>query len=512
MAATAGFTDMNSLSKFKQILQQFCQQVFAWGVKFKNLPYVASTLKFMISTSKTVWQKVKYLWRLCNAYFTNQRSDEQYEFLPSYLELMERPPSSTARIVAFIISMLVLLSLIWAYFGQLDIHATATGRLVLSSRSQLIQSYETSEIVEILVHNGQHVEAGDKLLILNIVGSTQEIRRSQEQQSFQQLELARYRALLSDDPIQALVIPEDTEESVALRTIAYLASTWQEHQAILTKIDTELATNQYEQIAIQTSLDGLKKLQHNIDKRLISTRKLASYNFVSKSELLTKEKEALDVELSISSKQSELKVLQARANTLQENKASYIAQKRREWHDNLNKAESALLIAEQELAKAQDRGRLQILRAPLSGVVQQLAVHTAGGIVQSAQTLMMIAPHNAPQQAEIDITNKDIGFVRPGQSVTVKIEAFPYSRYGTIDGKILSLSRDSVERNKQSNPELIFPAQIELVQNYITINDKEVILTPGMTITAEIKVGKRRVIDYLLSPVREYKAEAWREP
>lgn len=445
-------------------------------------------------------------------YSINKPHCNQYEFLPSYLELMVRPPSPTARITAIAISILVLLTLIWSYFGQLDIHATSSGRLVLPSRSQLIQPYELSEVVEILVKDGQAVKAGDKLLVLNVVGSAQEIRRCQEQLSFQQLELARFQALLSDDPLQKLVILRDIEESVAARARVHLASIWQEHQAMLNKFDTELAMNQTEQIAHQTSISCLQKLLNNIEQRLTPSRKLANSNFISKTELLIKEKEGLEIELSISTKQKELEILQAKADTLQTNKTSYIAQKYREWHDNLNKAESALLIAEQELDKAQDRGRLQVLLAPLDGIVQQVAVHTIGGIVQGAQTLMIITPHDAPQQAEIDIANKHIGFIRPKQLVTIKIESFPYSRYGTINGKVLSISHDSVKRNEHYNTELVFPAQIELKQNYIMINDKPVILTPGMTITAEIKIGKRRIVDYLLSPIREYKSEAWREP
>jgi len=517
MAATGRFTagtDYMS-AKFKQIIEfldkELWQRIFYWQVKLKESPYINNKLTALKSNSIICWQKANSLWQLATSYFFGQRSCEQYEFLPSYLELMERPPSPTARITAITVSTLVLLALIWAYVGQLDIHASSTGRLTLSSRSQLIQAYETSEVVEILVKNGQNVAAGDKLLLLNIVGSTQEIGRYQEQRSFQQLELARSKALLNGDLADELIMPDNIDESIIVQARAHFISIWQEHQAMLTKFAAELETNKSEQIACQTNLESLQKLKNNIHKRLASSRALAKSNFVSKSELLTKEKEALEVELSISNKQEELKILQSRANILRETRTSYIAQKHREWHDNLNKAESSLRVAEQELAKAEDHGRLQILRAPLDGVVQQLSVHTVGGIVQSAQVLMVVAPHNAPQQAEIDIANKDIGFIRPGQSVTVKIEAFPYSRYGTIKGKVLSLSRDSVKRSEQ-NPELIFPAQIELEENHIIIGDKPVILTPGMSITAEIKISRRRVIDYLLSPVREYLSEGWREP
>lgn len=437
---------------------------------------------------------------------------DPYEFLPSYIASMERPPSPTARITAMMISILVSLALIWAFWGELDMHATAHGRLILPSRSQLIQPYELSKVVEILVKDGQHVQAGDRLLVLNIVGSTQEIRRCQAQKSFQELELARYKALLSNNPLKNLVLPSNIEKSIVARAQAHFMGTWREHQAMLNKFDTELAINRSEQMAHQTSISCLKKLLHNIEQRLSSSRKLARSNIMPKMELLVKEKEALETKLLIATKQKELKILQARAATLKKNKTSYIAQKHSAWHDGLNKAASALLIATQELAKAQDRGRLQTLVAPLDGVVQQLAVHTIGGIVQAAQTLMIIAPHDAPKQAEIDIANNHIGFVRPGQLVTVKIEAFPYSRYGTINGKVLSLSRDSVQRNTHYNMQLVFPAQIELEQNHIIINGKPVSLMPGMTLTAEIKIGKRRVIDYLLSPIKAYISQSCREP
>ncbi len=461
----------------------------------------------IITKANFLWHKTRALWQ---SYFHRSECD-QYEFLPSYLELMQRPPAASARITAITLSIFVLLALTWSYFGQLDIHATATGRLTLPSRSQTIQAYELSEVAEILVQNGQSVKARDKLLVLNIVGISQELKRCQEQKTFQQLEVARYRALLNDDRCNALILPSDTDPSIEKRTIAYFTSVWQEYLAMLSKLDAEIETNQSEQMVHQKSLYGLQKIKNNIQKRLRPSRRLAQSNFMAKMTLLEREKEALENQLSIDAKKKELKVLQKRAHTLRKAKSSYIAQKKREWHDGLNKSTSALLLAEEELAKAEARSRLQIVRAPMDGIVQQLAIHTIGGVVQGTQKLMIITPHDGAQQAEIDIANKDVGFIQVGQPVTVKIEAFPYSRYGTINGTIKSISLDSIKRN-ESSPELIFPAQIELVQNYMMIDHQPVILTPGMSIVVELKIGKRRIIDYLLSPVREYTSEAWREP
>ncbi|WP_432466834.1 HlyD family type I secretion periplasmic adaptor subunit [Candidatus Cardinium hertigii] len=461
----------------------------------------------MMSKIKLIWNRIRSIYGFCL-----HRSDyDRYEFLPSYLSIMKRPPTSSARITAIMLSVFVLLTFIWSYFGQLAIHATATGRLILPSRSQTIQSYELCEVAEILVQNGQSVKKGDKLLTLNIVGLTQDIKRLQKQKTFQQLEVALYSALLSDNPLNPLVLSSDIDASILKITSSYLTSSWQEHLSILSKLDADIDTNKYEQMVLKKRLDGLQKLKNNIQKRLLPSRRLAKSNFMAKMTLLEREKEALDNQLSIDSKEEELKVLQARSHTLLESKFSYIAQKKRDWNDKLNKSVVSLLISEQELAKAEARSKLQIIRAPIDGIVQQLAVYTIGGVVQGAQKLMLITPHDGAQQAEIDIANKDIGFIRSGQPVTVKIEAFPYSRYGTINGRIQSISLDSVKRS-ESSPELVFPAQIELEKNYIMIDNQPVILTPGMTIVTEIKIGKRRVIDYLLSPVREYRSEACREP
>ncbi|MFA0411468.1 HlyD family type I secretion periplasmic adaptor subunit, partial [Vibrio splendidus] len=155
-----------------------------------------------------------------------------------------------------------------------------------------------------------------------------------------------------------------------------------------------------------------------------------------------------------------------------------------------------------------EREQLEIIRSPVDGTVQQLSIYTLGAVLQPAQNLMIIVPENAVQQAEIQILNKDVGFVYPGQPVTVKVDAFPYTRYGTIEAELLSISRDSTTDERLG---LIFPAQVKLKNNNILINGKSIELTPGMSVVAEIKTDKRRVIDYLLSPIREYQAESLRE-
>lgn len=452
--------------------------------------------------------------RLYDKFRGSDRGPDQYDFLPSYLELLERPPSPSARITALTLCALVFLSLAWAYLGQLDIHATAEGRMVLSSRSQTIQPYELSEVIEIKVRDGQEVKRGDDLVVLSVLGAKQDLLRFQEQSTLQGLEVARNLALLSGDPLKNLVIQKGTDALVVERNREYLASIWLEHQAKLADVDTEIMSTRTELSSRKVELEVLKKMKANSEKRMVSLRKLTASQAMGHSELLKHEMEVMDCEHKITQQETALKTLQARLDSLAEKRSAYLAQRKREWHEQLEKAILAMANADQELSKALHRSQLQTLSAPVDGVVQQLKTYTIGGVVQPAQELMVIAPHDAPNQAEIFVLNKDIGFVLPGQEVTVKVEAFPYSRYGTVPGKILSVSRDAVKQENamQMKSPTVFPAQIELERDHIIVDGKLVPLTPGMSIAAEIKIGKRRVIDYLFSPIREYRAEAWREP
>ncbi len=225
-------------------------------------------------------------------------------------------------------------------------------------------------------------------------------------------------------------------------------------------------------------------------------------------EYLEQEKELLEAQRQVAQQRAELEVLKSQYESLEERLTGFKAQKQREWLEKRRQARLQLASLNQELSKVREREQLEIIRSPVDGTVQQLSVYTLGAVLQPAQNLMIIVPENRVQQAEVQILNKDVGFVYPGQSVTVKVDAFPYTRYGTIDAELLSISRDSTTDEQLG---LVFPAQIQLKTNHIMIDGQTVELTPGMSVVAEIKTDKRRVIDYLLSPIQEYQAEALRE-
>lgn len=239
-----------------------------------------------------------------------------------------------------------------------------------------------------------------------------------------------------------------------------------------------------------------------------STGKSEAPNFVSKHGYLDKEQYRIEQEADLAAQRSRAKEIAASVQQVRNQKTTLQAETRRSALDSVHEADQKAVSIEQELKKAEARGRLLSLTSPVDGTVQQLAVHTVGGVVTPAQALMVIVPQSRQLEAEVFLENKDVGFVANSQDVEVKIETFPYTKYGTVPASILSVSNDAIQDEKKG---LVFSARVRLSRSEIMADGKPVNLSPGMAIMAEIKTGKRRVIEYFLNPLLQYKQESLRE-
>jgi hemolysin D len=181
---------------------------------------------------------------------------------------------------------------------------------------------------------------------------------------------------------------------------------------------------------------------------------------------------------------------------------------RRQALEALNEAHVAVSLRSEELKKTQEKSRLTILRSPVDGVVQQLAVHTVGAVVKPADALLVVVPRSAELIVEVTVLNRDAGFIHEGDTVQVKLEAFPFTRYGVVPAVLETISRDAIEDKEKG---LVYTARARLLQDYIMIGSRRTELTPGLAATAEIKTGERRIIEYLLSPLVRRIQEAGRE-
>jgi len=438
------------------------------------------------------------------------RLSHELAFLPANLELIETPVHPLPRWTMMSIVVLVLLILCITLFGQLDIVAVAKGKLLPDARVKVIQPAITGVVRQILVQDGQRVVAGELLMELDLTQAAADADSARSAKINDQLAMARSQALLNAQktqhaPTVALVAGASVEEQQQAQHFA--DGQYREYQDKFASAQAELAKREAEldntnkEIAKLVATAPLAREQANNYQVLLAEK------YVAKNDYLDKEQNALGQEHELEALRSHAHQLSAAMVQQRAEIASTTSQFRRDKLDLLDKATQQFEQDGNNETKAQTRQKLLSLTAPVAGTVQQLSVHTLGGVVTSAQAVMEIVPDDAVE-VEVSIENKDIGFVDVGQDTVVKLEAFPYTEYGYLTGKVISVSNDAVPDKKLG---LTFMAHVKLSRNRIYAHDKWVALTPGMAVTAEIKTGTRSVAHYFLDPLVQTSQESMRE-
>ncbi|MDI3561862.1 HlyD family type I secretion periplasmic adaptor subunit [Bradyrhizobium sp. Arg816] len=456
--------------------------------------------------------------------------NEALAFLPAALEIVETPPSPVGRTIVISITAGFLVALIWACLGTIDIVATAPGKVIPSDRTKTIQPFETAVVRAIYVEDGQSVRTGERLIDLDATISTAELNHLKSDLMSAQLDAARLKALLSKtDPASAFVPPPAAPPALIEMHRRFLASQTAEQASKLAAIDRQISQKEAERATSKASIDKLKATIGPLQQRVEIREQLYQKELGSKLQYLTEYQELLGQRQEILVQQSRFGEADAAIAVLVETRNKTIAEYERNLFEEFAKAEQKAAGLSQDVIKAERHTGLQTLTAPIDGVVQQLAVHTVGGVVTPAQPTMMIVPRDSNLEVEAMISNQDIGFVEAGQDAAIKIDTFNFTRYGLITGKVISISQDAIPRNKppengnaksfgagttSSEPtgqELVYAARVSLDRNYMNIENKRVSLSPGMATTVEIKSGSRSIISYLLSPIMRYKQESLRE-
>jgi hemolysin D len=439
------------------------------------------------------------------------RLAHEMQFLPAALELQETPVSPAPRIAMWVIIAFALLAVLWATFGRIDVIATAHGKLVPSDRTKTVQSLDNATVKEIKVSEGQVVKAGDVLLELDATIASADSHRFASDFVGARLQSARAKALLTAIASgQAPRLPALSDLPIDRRAQEQrvLDGQYGEYQARLSRIDAEIARREAELLSTREIVRKLEQTAPIAKQRAQDFKDLVDKSFISKHGYLEKEQVRIEQEADLATQRSRINELTAQIGEGKAQRSSLVAETRRAALDSLNEAEQKANTFGQELVKAESRGKLMTLTAPVDGTVQQLAVHTVGGVVTSAQPLMLIVPNDNPLEVEAFLENKDIGFVNPQQEAEVKIETFPFTKYGTIPAQVTNVSRDAISDEKKG---LIYSMRVKPERTTIKVEDKIVNLSAGMAVTVEVKTGTRRVIEYFLSPLMQYGNESLRE-
>jgi hemolysin D len=435
-----------------------------------------------------------------------KRLADEAAFLPAALSLQDTPVHPAPRRTAFVLCALFFMALLWSVFGTIDIVAVAHGRIIVSERSKTLQPLETSIVKQVLVKEGDVVQQGQLLIELDPTNASADSASVLEQLAAAQSEVLRTTALidalhLSKAPVLALPAP-------SLSVQNQLQAQWQDITAKLAKLSSEQARRQAEIATVNASIAKLEATIPLALQREKDVQGLAEQGFMSGHAGQDRARERLELERDLITQRSRQAEAQAAAVEAAKAQAAYRAETLRLLSERQAHAQTQQEQLSQENTKAQVKARLTQLTAPTSGTVQQLAVHTAGGVVTPAQVLMVIVPKDAQVTAEVIIDNKDIGFVQAGQTTTIKLETFPFTRYGTVQAQVKSVAADAVNDEKRG---AIFPALLSLHSSSLNIDGKRIALSPGMNLSAEIKTGQRRIISYLFSPVHKAVDESFGE-
>jgi hemolysin D len=460
-----------------------------------------------------------------------RRRHDELAFLPAALEIVETPPSPLGRATAFSIAAVFTVAVAWACLGTVDIVATAPGKLIPSGRTKTIQPFETGVVRSIQVHDGQAVKSGDVLIELDTTITAAELNRLKGDLLSAQLDVARTKAALArdEDPMSAFRPPADATPTQIEMHRRFLVSQAAEQNAKLASIDQQVKQKEAERATFEASVEKIKATLAPLQQRVEIRQQLYQKELGSKLTYLTEYQEYVGQQQEISVMQRRSSEADAAISVLMETRTKALAEYERSLFESLAKAEEKAAELTQDAIKAEQRTSLQRLTAPIDGMVQQLAVHTIGGVVTPAQMLMLIVPTESRLEIEAMVSNHDIGFVEQGQDAAVKIDTFNFTRYGLLQGKVLSISQDAITHSKptdrgneasagaeatSSEPkgqELVYAARLSIDRSQMEIENKRVNLSPGMAVTVEIKTGSRRIISYLLSPLARYKQETLRE-
>lgn len=443
-------------------------------------------------------------------------------FMPAAIEVEATPASKAGRAIIWVIVLLFSLAVAWACLGHIDIVAVAQGKVIPNERVKFIQPLEAATVQAIHVKEGQKVVVGEPLITLDSTQAQADVTRltqeSNESKATQQrlrlfeTWLAATRKDMSDGALgwagtqnSMTNNPSEHTPSLSADNQYLLQQQISEVQSRLNSFNNEQQKLRAEQAMVQAEIRKKQRILPVLKQRVDALDTLQQKSYGSKLQFLELQQQLIEEEQDLAVQQAREQQLNATLQGVALQQHTLTSEQRIRTLDQLQQLKVQTSALQQELIKARQREQQYRLVAPINGEVQQLAVTTVGGVVTPAQVLMQIVPGESQLEVEAMILNKDIGFVAEGQSAKVKIDTFNFTKYGFITGTLANISDDAIQDEHLG---LAYKATIHLDEQSLPVNGREVALSPGMAITAEVKTGTRRIIEFFLAPLLRYKQES----
>ena len=460
------------------------------------------------------------------------------EFLEPARAIVESPASPIKLALAMAICAIFVVALIAAFFGRVDIYAVAPGRIEPTGRTKVIQPLEDGKVTAIHVEDGSRVAEGQLLVEMDPTLDAADRAAAAAQQGAFDGEIARRKVAIAaarshrfDPP--PIAFPADVPPATQFQERAVLAADLGRLQTQVGLLVSKISEDETRIRATAVTLSANRTVASTLTQRVAMRQGLQRDGWDSRSNVLDAAEELQKQAAEITTEQGDLAQTRAEMATARRQIDDTVAQFIADNATALDQAETKADANAQALVKATSKLEHMRLTSPIAGTVQQLEVTTLGQVVSTGQQLMTVVPNNAPLEIEALVLNQDIGFVHPGQTAVVKVDSFPFTRYGTLNGRVVRVSRDAVsspqampQGDTETKPvsaqssaaaptpktqDLVYTVRVLLDRDTMVVDGRTVHLSPGMTTSVEIRTGRRRVISYLLSPFVKTVSEAGHE-
>lgn len=479
---------------------------------------------------------------LRRAVWAATRSARAQDFSPAAMDVIENQPSPVKMAMMLTICALFATAILAATFLEVDIHAVGPGRVQAVGRSKIIQPLDGGKVSAIFVSTGSHVVTGDQLVLLDATEVLADRRENEGQYAEQRAEIARRQAAIDAaqrndlQHVPRINFPADIEIAIQEREQAVLGTDLRQLKASVDSLDAKLTESLTQAKSLGSTIAAQKALIATLQQRLSMRQSLEAQHWETQANVLDAT-ETLDREkTSLTDHEGQLQQALATARSVETQKAETVAKFISDNGQAMETAQAKRDSVREEVVKAADKAAHTVVIAPVDGTVQELTVTTIGQVLNRGQQLMTIVPDAQPIEIEALVSNTDIGFVSDGQPAVIKVDTFPFSIYGTVSGRVSHVSRDAVyagnirqalpTASQAAQPEgeqgidnssvpgtrdLVFPVTIVLDVAKMSVGGKDVALSPGMTVSADILTGRRKIISYLLAPLWEISSDAIHE-
>ena len=431
-----------------------------------------------------------------------KRDRLQYEFLPAAEEIVETPAAPLGALVVWLVTLLLVVALAWSYFGRIDIVAVANGKISTEGSTKIIQPAISGVVTNINVHEGQRVKKGETLLALDKTTAEKDVATANQSLSAARVERDILRRLAvggnTDEIINNADLPDETKAMLRQFASSQTALSAARQQAVngtISNYQQQLQFNQQVKNQLETNAQNLKNRKAEIEKQLPNANPVDKLRL--QNELSNIDQRITSADSAVLGQNQQLLQSQSTLAQAQNQSQTQTAETNSAFNNQIITAEKRIIELENNLVKAKQILAQTTITAPVDGTVLSLTVKTIGGVVNAGQQLAQIVPEKVPLYVDAALDNQDIGFVKPGQRVVVKVATYPFQRYGYLEGTVENISPDAIQDDKKG---LIYKAKIKL-NDEKSSKQNQLKLLPGMSVSAEITTGQRRIIEFFLDPL-----------